>query len=89
MKKNPFLLASFAVPETVVSLGCSGFGQTLELVNEHLVLVLTPRLLEAGHYDNRFRNTVRFHNGIPAFGISVNGILNEARILHCIACSFK
>ena len=76
-KTNPFLLSSLAVPEIIVSLRSSGFGQILELLNEHVV----PKI----PFDPfKYLSNIVHDNGIVTFGIPVNGIRNNARILHCI-----
>ena len=75
-KTFPFLLASFPIRKTVVPLRCSGFGQTLELCNEHRVITGTLYLLPAAQsvHDNR----------IGTFGIPINGIRNGTWILHVV-----
>jgi hypothetical protein len=76
-KTNPFLLPTLAVPETVVPLRCSGFGQILELLNEHFI----PKM-PFGPF--KYLSNIVHDNGIVAFGIPINGVPNDTRILHCI-----
>lgn len=77
MKKNPFLLPSFAGPDIIVSLRFCRFGQILELLNEHLVpnIPFNPF---------KYLSNIVHDNGILTFGIPINGVPNDAGILHCI-----
>ncbi len=77
-KTFPFLRPSLAVSGIVVSLRRSGSSQILELFNELLV----PNMPFEPFKD---LSNIVHDNGIVTFGIPINGVPNDARILHVVS----
>lgn len=77
-KTFPFLRPSLAVSGIVVSLRRSGSSQILELFNELLV----PNM---PFEPFKYLSNIVHDNGIVTFGIPINGVPNDARILHVVS----